>query len=62
MDLTKNMKVSALYAWFFTALIAGAFMGYSIFSYKFQRDCVDKGYTNIGKGYQCNERFGETLK
>jgi len=62
MKLTKDMKVSAFLAYILITLIVGNFMGYALFSYKFQWDCLDKGYTNIGKGYYCSEKYGDNLK
>ena len=44
-------------------LVAGFFLGESLVKNKISRSCVETGYIEIkGKGYYCNERYGEMLK
>lgn len=59
--LTKPQSFGTLLLWYIIAVLAGAYMGYSLLSYQVQWECVDKGYMSLGRGYYCNAKYGETL-
>lgn len=37
-------------------------LGYFLAVFKVSNDCIEKGHTNIGKGFNCGVRFGDTIK
>ncbi len=57
-----QIKEEVLVLRYFVIAFVFLVLGYFLTVYIVSNDCIDKGYTNIGKGFHCSLRYGDNIE